>query len=171
MGRKKKSGPTPVVQFRLQQDTLDDLESVAESLSVSTGVRYTRADAVRYLARQGVRVGFNVLGDLTADGVVQQPPSTLGVPGLFPSDTVIYHVRCHGLEEIHCVEGDYLLIRPVAPLDGDVVIVYVQSQGLMCRRIDTQRNILYALDRRKWSHTLTPDDTVLGVYLGVIRKG
>jgi SOS-response transcriptional repressor LexA len=84
---------------------------------------------------------------------------------------VIYHVRCHGLEEIHCVGGDYLLIRPVAPLDGDVVIVYVQSQGLMCRRIDTGKNILYALDRRKWSHELTPDDTVLGVYLGVIRKG
>jgi MoaA/NifB/PqqE/SkfB family radical SAM enzyme len=52
MGKETKK--TTQTNFRLSQETIDDLDKIAEILSES-GVTHTRTDAIRYSARLALR--------------------------------------------------------------------------------------------------------------------
>lgn len=49
------SGPTTPRQFRLRPETLADLDAIARHLEQDSGRRCSRADAIRYAARQTAR--------------------------------------------------------------------------------------------------------------------
>lgn len=42
-------------QFRLKQETLDDLDFVARCLTKDTGIEHNRTDAIRWLAHEGAK--------------------------------------------------------------------------------------------------------------------
>lgn len=53
MGKDRESkGSTPPKQFRLGDETLADLDLIAEHHSQETGVKHSRTDAVRVAARK-----------------------------------------------------------------------------------------------------------------------
>jgi|GEM_PF-6423018 len=47
-----KKGPTVPRQFRLGDDTLADLDLIAEHYTAETGIEHSRTDAVRLAARR-----------------------------------------------------------------------------------------------------------------------
>lgn len=48
-------GPTTPRQFRLRAETLADLDAIAAHLEQESGHRHSRADAIRFAARQAAR--------------------------------------------------------------------------------------------------------------------
>jgi len=48
----RKGGNTPPSSFRLEPETVADLDTVAEYQTRTTGVRHSRTDALRLAARQ-----------------------------------------------------------------------------------------------------------------------
>lgn len=50
--RKKPDGVTAARSFRLEQEVMDRLQFVADDRTASTGVKHSRADAIRTLAKE-----------------------------------------------------------------------------------------------------------------------
>lgn len=51
-GKRAAKGNTPPRQFRLAEETMDELQFIADHYTTETGVTHSRADAIRASARK-----------------------------------------------------------------------------------------------------------------------
>ncbi len=134
-----------------------------------------------HLSAQGKRavtasVSIPLLGDLGAGRPRNDPADTtesLQVSGLFPADAVAYRVKGRSMEADCILDGDYVVAVPSSTADANAkVVAWIDGQGGYLKRYDKAKHTIYSGNgRNRWTHVLRPEDLILGVYVGLIRKG
>lgn len=111
-----------------------------------------------------------------AAGPPLDEPADLGerlvVNTLYPMDTVAYLVRGNSMADALIADGDYLLVRPNPdPESGTIVVAWVGEQGVTVKRWERGRKELRSQnERERWVHKMAEGDSILGEYVGIIRR-
>jgi SOS-response transcriptional repressor LexA len=134
-----------------------------------------------HLSKQGKRaatagVAIPLLGDLGAGRPRDDPADTtdsLPVSELFPAGAVAYRVKGRSMEADCILNGDYVVAVPSSAADaGEKVVVWIDGQGGHLKRYDKAKHTIYSGNgRNRWTHVMRPEDLILGVFVGLIRKG
>lgn len=117
-----------------------------------------------------------LLGDLGAGRPRHDPAEatdSLQVNGLFPDTAVAYRVKGRSMEVDHILDGDFVVAVPSPTADGGAkVVAWVDGQGGYLKRYDAKKNTIYSGNgRNRWTHVMRPEDLIVGVFVGLIRKG
>lgn len=117
-----------------------------------------------------------LLGDLGAGRPRHDPAEatdSLQISGLFPDHSVAYRVKGRSMEIDHILDGDYVIAVPSSTADGGAkVVAWVDGQGGYLKRYDAKKKTIFSGNgRNRWTHVMRPEDLIVGVFVGLIRKG
>ena len=149
---------------------------------ICKGQNYPKAPTIAKLAGiVGVPVailtgdGLPLIGELGAGRPRNEPadPSdVLHVKDMFPPEAVAYRVVGKSMEDSHIIDGDYVVVNRSPDADnGEIVVAWVGGTGCLLKRYDKDKRTIYSGNgRNRWTHVMQPEDVIVGVYVGLIRK-
>lgn len=174
MGKAKSVGKTKGMQFRATEEDRENIAAVCDKLRLSFA-EHDKTAAIRYGLRLAVRGGIPLVGEVGAGkGQVTKydDPATVNPIALFgDGELVAYRVRGESMESRGICSGDYVIVRdrPAAGY-GEVVVAHI-ADGWVLKCFDMEAKKLFSgKGKDRWEHQLGPNDKILGVYVGVVRK-
>lgn len=161
--------------FRLSESMVSDIDWLARVLAEPNGLEPNRTDGVRYAAHHARKTMLKLIGDIGAgppQHVVADHDEYLRIHQLFPEGVVVYRVRGDSMRDECIADGDYVVVRPGQDAEhGATVVYHLADNGCVVKRYDKTKGMLFSgSGRGRWVHQLVPEDTLLGVCCGVIRK-
>ena len=160
----------------------EDIEAIADALGVSIGTfreaslePQEKAGPGRPPKRSAGPFSFSLVGYAAAgSGSLEEFPegATISLHDVCNGceGCVTYQVKGDSMIEDHIKDGDYIIVResPEAK-PGDVVVAWLRDEGAVIKKMG-KGNLLRSRDRSGWTHQMRPEDRLLGVLVGVIRR-
>lgn len=191
--RKKKKKPVKPLKnrvFRLDDETMRQLQDAADLLADRVGGKQTRSDALRTLAKQGLLLDggkphlvpdFGKVPCGKGRGIQDESPVYIDLSSGWRGPNV-FTLTAAGTSMIdrHIADGDRLVLRKQDTAENGQIVVAVAGGEVTVKTYVRRIN----QDTREVEHLLMPansdmkvirmipgdDNRIIGVLLGVIRK-
>lgn len=175
MGRKKTTGETGKMQWRATVNDRNHIATLSGRLAAVDGEQ-DNTRAIRYALKLSVELGIELIGEVGGGRECwheYEKPSKLPVTDFAGSGVVAYRVRGDSMIDVHIVSGDYVLVRKQNAADhGAKVVAWIRDAGGVVKLYDANKGELYSgKGKDRWAHKMADGDMILGVYVGVWRKG
>lgn len=177
MGRKKKpEGPSGSKSFRFNTADFAEIAKLAETVGADIDNDPNESRAIRFAVRFANSKGIPLIGEVGGGRERwhdYDKAETIPVASFAGDCVVAYRVRGNSMIEKHIIDGDYVLVRKQNTADhGAKVVAWIRDAGGVVKIYDANKNELHSgKGKDRWSHPMGDGDAILGIYVGVWRKG
>lgn len=177
MGRKKKpGGPSGSKSFRFTSSDFAEIAKLAASVGADIDNDANESRAIRFAVRFANAKGIPLIGEVGGGRERwhdYDKAETIPLTAFAGDAVVAYRVRGDSMADVHIITGDYVLVRKQDTADhGAKVVAWIRDAGGVVKLYDANKGELYSgKGKDRWTHKLADGDTILGVYVGVWRKG